>query len=221
MLYTHILWDWNGTLVDDIDLCLATTNALLAKRGRPGISRDIYLRSFTFPVTQFYGNIGFDFTKEDYGAMADEWIAQYRRGFRSMCQLNGPVATTLDQVAAQNLPQSILSACETSLLKASIEHMGLSGRFAKIFGTGDNAAHGKGELARRVVAEGHFDPATTVLFGDTAHDSEVAEEAGIGCVLIAKGHQHADRLHATGRHVLGCISEVPAWLQQRSASRHH
>ncbi|MEN9359638.1 MAG: hypothetical protein RL095_1173 [Verrucomicrobiota bacterium] len=221
MTYTHILWDWNGTLVDDVDLCVRTTNNLLARRGRQPIGREQYLRQFTFPVTQFYQAIGFDFAREDYMQMADEWIAEYRGGFAAMSRLNGPVHEALDGVAALGLPQSILSACETRLLHASIEHMGLSGRFTKIFGTGDNAAHGKGELARQVAGGGHFDPASTVLFGDTEHDAEVARDAGIDCVLIAKGHQHPERLRATGHEVLDCISQVPGWLQQRRSARHH
>ena len=76
----------------------------------------------------------------------------------------------------------------------------------------DNHAHGKEDLALSIIEEEHCTPHESILFGDTVHDWEVANAVGIDCVLIANGHQHEDRLKATGAPVICDISEVPNFL---------
>ena len=73
--YDTILWDWNGTLLDDLALNLKVENRLLARRGLEQMgSKEIYLEHFGFPIIHFYERLGFDFSKEDYNDVADEYI---------------------------------------------------------------------------------------------------------------------------------------------------
>jgi phosphoglycolate phosphatase len=212
--YKHILWDWNGTLVNDIDLCIFVTNKLMKRRKDDfAINRDIYLREFTFPVIDFYHRIGFDFSKESYSEMSEEWIAEYKRHFNSQSTLNGDVVRVLNELKREGFIQSILSACEKTLLDHSIKQFNLDPFFHQVHGTQSNEAHGKVDLAMSIIEQQHCTPHETFLFGDTVHDFEVAQAVGIDCALISNGHQHADRLKETGATVICDISEVPDFIK--------
>lgn len=45
----HIIWDWNGTLFDDVDICVDNINWLLKKYNLPEITKEKYREIFTFP----------------------------------------------------------------------------------------------------------------------------------------------------------------------------
>lgn len=79
--YTHIIWDWNGTLLDDVARCMAVINAMLEKRGLPALaSVDAYRSVFGFPVRDYYRRVGFDFGKEAFETLAAEYIELYYGG---------------------------------------------------------------------------------------------------------------------------------------------
>ena len=61
-----IIWDWNGTLVDDAPVFINIMNFFLSQRNLPLITLEDYRRSFVFPVKNYYKNLGFDFSKESF-----------------------------------------------------------------------------------------------------------------------------------------------------------
>ena len=75
--YRHIIWDWNGTLIDDVWLCLEILNELLCKRGKHPITFQEYQREFDFPVKDFYLRVGLDFSVEPFEALASEYFGKY------------------------------------------------------------------------------------------------------------------------------------------------
>lgn len=76
MKYTHIIWDWNGTLLDDIGASLASVNDMLAMRGKPPIDADYYRECIGVPIIKFYEKV-FELEKEDYSLI----IKQYNEGY--------------------------------------------------------------------------------------------------------------------------------------------
>ena len=65
-----ILWDWNGTLLDDTDACVASLNLMLERRGVKPITLEFYRREFAFPVRSFYEKIGVRLEDEDWDRLA-------------------------------------------------------------------------------------------------------------------------------------------------------
>jgi len=61
-----IIWDWNGTLLNDVDICVESINILLSERGHKPLSKSLYREIFTFPVKAYYELAGFDFTNESF-----------------------------------------------------------------------------------------------------------------------------------------------------------
>ncbi|MCX6282944.1 MAG: hypothetical protein NTW31_01715 [Bacteroidetes bacterium] len=72
--YKHIIWDWNGTLLDDAWLCVEVMNGMLEKRGLEKVSLDFYRSVFTFPVRDYYEKLGYDFEKEPFEEVGMEFM---------------------------------------------------------------------------------------------------------------------------------------------------
>ena len=72
-----IIWDWNGTLLDDVGICLQSINSMLKERKIDELSRHKYKRVFTFPVIDYYRKVGFDFNQENWEKVAMEFMDRY------------------------------------------------------------------------------------------------------------------------------------------------
>ena len=204
----HIFWDWNGTLLNDVDLCVHVTCNFLQERHDKLLDREMYLKEFGFPVIDFYKKIGIELKEEDYGQMSIDWIGAYNQSFGEFAELHNGVGEVL--LGLQNLgyKQSILSACEKGLLDTLVKKFDLWDHFDSVHGVEDFKAHGKVDLAHSAVRASQLKAEECMLIGDTMHDYEVAREAGMQCLLIGGGHQNSDRLRATGCEVLEDISQV-------------
>ena len=75
--YKHIIWDWNGTLLNDIALCLQVLNRLLKRRGRTSITQGDYRRNFGFPVIHFYRYLGLVTDQDSFERVSREFIEEY------------------------------------------------------------------------------------------------------------------------------------------------
>lgn len=205
--YSHVLWDWNGTLMDDAALCVDVFNLIGAKRGLPRMTLERYREIFGFPVKDYYEAAGFDFGRESFEAVGREWMDEYERR-KYGCALREGAAEALRRVAALGAGQAVLSAYSSELLKDTVGHYGLAGYFQRLCGLDTIYAPSKVELGRRLVAELGASRGGVLMVGDTAHDLETAEAIGADCVLIAGGHQSRARLERTGTRVLSSAAEL-------------
>ena len=73
-----IIFDFNGTILDDLDLCFNTLNKMLNMYNHPSITLDRYLDIFTFPVINYYRKAGFDFDKEPFDELAPIFMDIYQ-----------------------------------------------------------------------------------------------------------------------------------------------
>ena len=77
--YSHVIWDWNGTLLNDVDRCIAQMNQMLKKRNKKPLSGiSDYHKACCFPIIEYYKNVGFDFAEEPFEDLADEFIKLYQ-----------------------------------------------------------------------------------------------------------------------------------------------
>jgi phosphoglycolate phosphatase len=203
----HLAWDWNGTLLDDVWLGVETINLLLGRRGLPPLTLEDYLEHFDFPVSEYYRRIGFDFDSEPFEVMAMEFIEEYTAR-RFECGLHADVREALDRAREVGLSQSILSAYHSERLRECLDHYKLADFFRWTVGLDDHYAASKIEAGRRWMRGHDLRPEEILLIGDTIHDHEVAEELGVGCALIARGHQKRERLEARGVPVFASLAEM-------------
>lgn len=206
MEYTHCIWDFNGTVLDDIDAGVGAVNALLAQRGLPVLeNREAYRRVFGFPVRAYYEKLGFDFSREPYEVVAPLWVAEYQKRVGNS-GLFDDVRETIERFRERGIHQILLSATERSMLRGQTDDLGISACFDEILGLDTIHAYSKCELA----AQWRRDNPKAVAFfmGDTDHDAEAATAAGADCFLIAGGHQSLAKLKATGAPVFYSRREV-------------
>ena len=203
----HLLWDWNGTLLDDIDLCVDVMNGLLAEHALPRLDRERYRGCFDFPVRSYYERLGFDLTGGRFEELGMRFIEGYYARVEE-CELHSGAAELLAQLAEAGIPMTILSASHTDAIQEVLARRGIDRHFVEVLGLDDHYAHGKEQIAEEWLSRSGADAERTLLIGDTLHDHEVAEVVGVQCVLVAHGHHPADRLRASGRVVVEGLGEL-------------
>lgn len=188
-----IIWDWNGTLLDDLDLSIDSVNVLLKERNLSTLTTDRYKDIFGFPVINYYMAAGFDFGKEPFEIPAKQYVKLYAAGAADL-KLFPDVIDTLTFFKEKGFQQIVLSAMKDDNLKDMISNAEISHFFDGIFGIKDNYAREKVSLGKQVVEKLGLNPSECVMIGDTLHDAEVAEQCGFDCILFSGGHVARHRL---------------------------
>lgn len=212
MKYRHIIWDWNGTLINDIQVCVSSMNFILEKYKLKPINKEIYREIFDFPVKKYYEKAGFDFQKLDFSIVGMEFINKYNSEVEKQF-LHDNVLELLNFFKNKGIQQTILSAREQKQLEKEITHFGLKPYISKIIGLDNNFAHGKVQNGINYLKELDCDKSEIIMIGDTLHDAEVAEAMGIECILIAHGHQNTKKLNETNSRIVNNFNELKEIIQ--------
>ena len=203
----YIIWDWNGTLIDDAWLFVELMNTELQDRDLPVINIEDYRQNFTFPVKKYYENLGFDFKKENFKEVGYNFIQKFKkRKFEAHLFPKTIEILTL----AQNLgiKQSILSAQENTLLNETVKHYKIDTYFETISGIQHYYADNKIEIAKNLRKKINYPNHQIWMIGDSSHDFDVAKTLGINCVLFSGGHYSKQRLQQINCSVVDNQNEL-------------
>ena len=200
----YILWDWNGTLLDDTQAALDTLNIMLARRGRPPIAMDFYRDNFAFPCRPFYKQIGMHVEDSEWDALAVEYHQLYAEQPK---RLNVEAIAALERVKATGVKQSVISALRQDLLDQAMIDFGIAPYMECVYGV-DNL-DGSSKLDRALELLNRIEATDPVVIGDALHDKEVADALKVKCVLCAQG-SHAEwrlaKVAPTGATLLEAVS---------------
>ena len=190
----HILWDWNGTLLDDTQAALDTLNIMLGRRGAKPIAMDFFRDHFAFPCRPFYDRVGMHVEDDEWDALAKEYHDLYAEQPK---RLNRETIAALERVKASGAKQSIISALRQDLLDEATAFYGVAPYMECIYGV-DNL-DGASKLDRALELMNHIAPRAgeqpdVVLIGDALHDKEVADALKVRCVLCGQGSHARWRL---------------------------
>jgi len=202
-----IIWDWNGTLLNDVQMCVDCMNVLLEKRQLTRLSLETYRDVFNFPVKDYYEEIGFDYSREDFEIPAKEFMDLYHH-FLPETELFSCVVEVLEHFKRNGYLQLVLSAMEHNSLMKTLEEKGILNYFDAVSGIDNIYAGSKQEMARAFLHRLGLNSHDMVLVGDTLHDREVAQTLGIDYLLVAAGHQSKTRLLKKTSKVVDILSEV-------------
>ncbi len=205
--YKHIIWDWNGTLIDDVWLVVEIMNEILKKRNLSGIDLKKYREIFDFPVIDYYIKLGFDFSDESFEELTVEFISEYYTRFNE-CKLFDEVEEVLKKIRDRRISQSILSASKEDVLIEKIRYYGIEKYFCRIMGLKNHYAESKVERGEKWIAELNLNPQDVLLIGDTTNDYIVSKHIGSDCLLVANGHHSYERLAKLGVDVIGTLKEM-------------
>lgn len=196
--YFHVVFDWNGTVIDDVGLAVTSINAIRTPLGLAEVTLEDYRRYFRFPIREFYADLGFDFTRRNFSALVTDYLAQFDTKACS-CKLCPGVLSLVTALYAQGTRISILSACHQDTLQRMAQRNGIGTYIDYLFGLENNDATGKLDRARdldQLLARTTAD--RVLMIGDTDHDAQVARDRNWDFLAVATGHQSADRLQALG-----------------------
>jgi phosphoglycolate phosphatase len=207
----HVVWDWNGTLLDDAGLGVAVMNELLRQRCLPPISLAFYKALIEFPVIGYYRTLGFDFSAEPFERVSDEYVSLYQASWRG-CTLQRGAQAAMKSLREAGVGQSVLSASKSEYLEEQLAFFGVRGLLDKATGADNHHGHGKGDIAREHLRALGLAPAGVLFVGDTRHDVEVAQAMGCGCVLIDFGHYARERLTGLGCPVVSSFHELSSLI---------
>lgn len=203
----YLIWDWNGTLFNDVKLGVEIINNLLKNNNLTPITYDTYRNIFTFPVYEYYRIAGFDFSKTSFEELGRMFMDEYEQRKYEMDLFDG--AREMLQYAKQKgIRQSVLSAYKHDTLVEILTHYQIIDYFENVSGLDNIYAGSKEKLGLELREKIHL-PGDEILFiGDTLHDADVAKAMNVKCVLISNGHQSPEKLKANGNLVLFDISEL-------------
>lgn len=194
--YKNIIWDYNGTIIDDAQLAVDAENMVLASYGKGPITLEYYLAECEMPILNFYYKL-FDMHKYDFSEIAKRFM-QYYGQLSGGLSVFPEVREVISYLDGKGYNQAVISGFETGRLTNSLTQFGLDGYFKFMSGSDNIDCSSKSERALKVITENGFDPKETLFIGDMYHDYETAKFSGADCLLIAKGHQGADVLKAYG-----------------------
>ena len=189
----HIIWDWNGTLLDDVGHAVSIMNSLLEEHELPKLERERYRKIFDFPVLRYYEALGFKFEKESFESLCHKFVDRFMAGFANL-PLIPEMKSVLMTLHQDGLSQSVLSATDQPNLNSMVSHFDLNGVFQFVFGIDNKFAGSKIDRGHELIRLSGIPKNETVIIGDTLHDLEVARALGIDAVLISHGHQCPTRL---------------------------
>ena len=212
MEYRNIVWDFNGTLLDDLGIGIRAVNALLRRRSLPTLgSTEEYHAVFCFPIEEYYRRLGFDFSREPYEVLAVEWVSEYR-AIEHTAPLRKGARELIAAFSRAGVRQIVLSATEEHMLREQLSALGILDCFDLVLGRSDIYAESKLALAEALAPRLS---GRTLVIGDTSHDLESAKALSADAILLRGGHTSDASLDALGcevaddlivleRRLLGC-----------------
>ncbi|MET3133647.1 phosphoglycolate phosphatase [Oxalobacteraceae bacterium GrIS 1.11] len=205
----HVVFDWNGTLIDDLNLALGSVNQLRAGAGMEAITREQYRAQFRFPIADFYAAIGFDFADTPFAGIVAQYLSLFDGQVRH-CPLHPGTEELLSHLTGRGIGVSILSASHREVLTDTIRAKGLFHHLTHIVGLEDG--HASGKLAEALILDAKLglQPQQILYIGDTGHDAEIAQKLGWQARMLLCGHQDETQL---GQFPFPRLHDVSALLE--------
>lgn len=206
-----IIWDWNGTLVDDVYVALNSVNDMLTKRDKAPITIQQYYSYLDTPISKFYEHI---FTPDEitFDTIAKEFSLGYEKYLSKQPIFSG-VEKVLSQVKAKGGKQLIISSSAQTKVENDVKKFGLYNYFDIVSGADNHHAESKINRANRIVNSVCPANENLLVIGDTLHDYQMAQTLNAHCILFSKGHQSKEDLLKTGKPVIDNFSQLCDYVE--------
>ena len=207
----HVIWDWNGTLIDDVGLCVDVLNHILIRYNIKSLTVEEYRNLFFFPVSNFYKTLGLPSSGTDYELLTKDFIDQYRKNF-TQCDLHFSALHTVKRLNSMGISQSILSAGCQSDVETFVKFFKIESFISFIDGAKDIQANRKDNRALKHLSFLNMRAEDSLLVGDTCHDWEIARLIGCSSILFTKGHVSAKRLKRLNSTTIESLADIAGLL---------
>ena len=206
--YDAVIWDYNGTLADDVDASLEASNEIIVRHGKEPITKDQYYEYVDYPISRFWEHI-FDLNEFPMEKIGEEYYKAYPRYFRG---LSGGAAELVRKLHRAGVVQMILTSAHPRLIGETLGKAGIEDCFDAISSSSDLLAGSKIGRGVAWLEKSGITPARAVTVGDTLHDFDAARTMGTDCVLCSFGHQSKKQLMTAGVPVVDTFGEIERQL---------
>ncbi len=213
MKYDALIYDWNGTLIDDVGVSHSILCELLDEYKLKRVSVDEYRDAFTFPVIEYYKRVGFDFTKYSFDEVASKYVPLYDKHYPE-CKIFDGAKEFIKEMRDSGVKQYLLSATQIDALYAQTEYFGVRDLFDKIVGTDNFHGKSKTEEALDLIEKEGLSGKKYLLIGDTEYDYEVGVKIGADVVLCDFGHRPRKALERCNVKVVSSYKELRNYLAE-------
>ena len=187
-MFRNLIFDWSGTLVDDLGPVIEATNTVLANYQIAALDREGFRRAFRLPYPEFYAEIL-------PGIPLEELEAQFRPAFDAAVT---PVTILpharekLEWCSSLGIRTFVLTSMDTSAFERQMDEFGLRDHFEATY----SSVLDKREVIHQILITHNLNPTETAFVGDMTHDVETARHGGISSIAVLTGYNHAEILAA-------------------------
>lgn len=207
-MYKYIFFDFNGTLLDDCDVCLKVLNVLTKKYNLGIVSKERYKEVFTFPVSNYYKALGFKFSDNEFYNIGNQFHELYNKWSYEEAKIFDSAKTILKKLKNDNYYLICLSASRQDTLEKQLKYYNIYDYFNDVVGVKDALGNSKLDVALKYINNKKFNKIECLFIGDSIHDYEVASSMGINCVLVSTGHTTKERLMTCKCKVIEDLLEI-------------
>jgi phosphoglycolate phosphatase len=207
-VWDHVVFDWNGTLLDDVSLAVQCTNFVLRHYGVDEVSTDRYRRAFRLPIKGFYEALSITFDKVELRSLLALYASRFDGAVLDCPLVPGSRELLLHLSEELGCELSILSASQQGVLESTVRARDIAHYFRRLLGIHDTAVDGKHVLAEQLQRASGVPPTRTLYIGDTLHDANVAQSVGWDFLGYTGGHQDLDRWISAGVPVISSMEEL-------------
>ncbi|EXU66210.1 phosphatase [Streptomyces sp. PRh5] len=206
---THLVWDWNGTLLHDIDAVISATNASFQEIGLPPITIERYRDLYCVPVPRFYERLMGRLPSDEEWAVMDQAFHRHYWALAETAALAIGARQLLTEWQEAGLTQSLCSLAPHEYLLPLVRTHGIERHFVRVDGRTGQSNTGKAEqMMRHIAALEGMPPQRMVVIGDALDDAVAARHVGARAVLYTGGSHSRASLEVAGVPVVDTLEEA-------------
>jgi phosphoglycolate phosphatase len=189
MKYDYILWDFNGTILDDVKICLKIINIMMKERKLKPISMESYTDNMCFPIANYYKLVGLPYEGEEFNNLSVMFNDYYLKNWEKHTKLAKGFIKVADFINKVGIKQIIISASKKENLVLQTKILKIDHIFEDMVGQNGINAESKIQYSKKYVDNRKINPKRILYIGDTIHDYEVASNIKCDYLIYTKGHQ--------------------------------
>ena len=182
----NILFDWSGTLADDLRPVLKASNAIFRDFGRKELTLDEFRQHFRLPFAGFYAQFIPEASSEGLETLYDRFFT----GMHGEVELIPGAREMLDFCKATSRRTFLLSTIKTTHFIDQAGRLGVLDAFEHPY----TQVMDKREKIREILRERNLIPSETIFVGDMIHDIETARHGGVMSVAVLTGFDSLEKL---------------------------
>ncbi len=187
-MFRNLIFDWSGTLVDDLGPVIEATNVVLEKYAIATLDREAFRRCFRLPYPEFYAELLPNIPLEELEAL---FRPAFERAITPVTVL--PHAREkLEWCTALGIRAFVLTSMDTLAFERQMDEFGLRHHFEATY----SGVLDKREIIHQILETHGLDPKETAFVGDMTHDVETARHGGVSSIAVLTGYNHAEILAA-------------------------